>query len=225
MTSAGCSNNENAALGKSIEELESATEPGTEPVKGYNVASDSEGTQEDAAYFGSTLDFAGVTFDESSSDQESGKDYDGKDSKSAGTKKKEQSQSGQKGKEAASDTKGEKAAEPTIDRSGSYTSKEDVALYLHIYGDLPDNFITKKEARKLGWKGGSLEKYAPGMCIGGDRYSNFEGSLPEDSSYWECDIDTLGKKSRGAKRIVYSDDGFIYYTGNHYASFELMYEP
>ena len=49
--------------------------------------------------------------------------------------------------------------------------------------------------------------------------------LPDDgSSRWtECDIDTLGAKSRGAKRIVFSDDGLIYYTGDHYQSFELLY--
>ena len=108
----------------------------------------------------------------------------------------------------------------------SYTTKEDVALYIHTYGCLPDNFITKNEARKLGWEGGSLEPYAPGMCIGGDRFGNYEGLLPEDRDYKECDIDTLGAQSRGAKRIVFSDDGLIYYTGDHYESFELLYgEP
>lgn len=108
----------------------------------------------------------------------------------------------------------------------SCTTKEDVALYIHTYGCLPDNFITKNEARKLGWEGGSLEPYAPGMCIGGDRFGNYEGLLPEDREYTECDIDTLGAKSRGAKRIVFSDDGLIYYTDNHYESFELLYgEP
>ena len=56
-----------------------------------------------------------------------------------------------------------------LDEYGTSTSKEDVALYIHTYGRLPDNFITKKEAEKLGWPGGSLEPYAPGMCIGGRR--------------------------------------------------------
>ncbi|MGM9590088.1 MAG: ribonuclease domain-containing protein [Faecousia sp.] len=115
---------------------------------------------------------------------------------------------------------------PPIDENGSYTSKEDVALYLRTYGCLPGNFITKKEARALGWEGGSLEDFAPGMCIGGDRFGNYEGLLPEDRNYTECDIDTLGKSSRGAKRIVFSDDGLIYYTDDHYESFELLYgEP
>ncbi len=114
----------------------------------------------------------------------------------------------------------------TLNENGTYTSKEDVALFIHLFGRLPSNFITKNEARELGWEGGSLEPYAPGMCIGGDRFGNYEELLPTDRSYRECDIDTLGANSRGAKRIVFSDDGLIYYTDDHYESFELLYgEP
>ena len=111
---------------------------------------------------------------------------------------------------------------------GVYTTKEDVALYIHLYGHLPSNFITKREAEALGWPGGSLEPYAPGMCIGGGRFGNYEGNLPtkKGRSYTECDIDTLGARSRGPKRIVFSNDGLIYYTGDHYETFELLYgEP
>ena len=112
-----------------------------------------------------------------------------------------------------------------LDEDGVYTSKEDVALYIHLYGHLPNNFITKKQAQALGWSSGSLEPYAPGKCIGGSRFGNFEGLLPEaDGRYYtECDIDTLGASKRGAKRIVFSNDGLIYYTGDHYESFELLY--
>ncbi len=112
-----------------------------------------------------------------------------------------------------------------LDEYGTYTTKEDVALYIHTYGRLPDNFITKKEAEKLGWPGGSLEPYAPGMCIGGNRFGNYEKLLPEAKgrTYTECDIDTLGASKRGAKRIVFSNDGLIYYTDDHYESFELLY--
>lgn len=112
-----------------------------------------------------------------------------------------------------------------IAADGTYTSKEDVALYIHTYGCLPGNFITKNEARDLGWEGGGLEKYAPGMCIGGDRFGNYEGLLPDaPGRIWtECDIDTLGKSSRGAKRIVFSNDGLIYYTDDHYESFTQLY--
>jgi hypothetical protein len=111
----------------------------------------------------------------------------------------------------------------SLAEDGRYTSPEEVAEYLHFYGYLPDNFITKKEAKALGWPGGSLEPYAPGKCIGGDYFGNREGLLPEDREYTECDIDTLGAKERGAKRIVFSDDGLIYYTEDHYGSFELLY--
>lgn len=113
--------------------------------------------------------------------------------------------------------------EAVPDENGSYTSRDDVALYIHTYGKLPQNFITKNEAKKLGWQGGSLEDYAPGKCIGGDRFGNYEGTLPDEGSYRECDIDTLGASGRGAKRIVYSDDGRIYYTEDHYETFEQLY--
>ncbi|MBQ6899803.1 MAG: ribonuclease [Firmicutes bacterium] len=106
-----------------------------------------------------------------------------------------------------------------------YTSAEDVAAYIHENGQLPDNFMTKDEARKLGWEGGSLEEYAPGMAIGGDKFGNYEGILPKAKGrqYYECDIDTIGRDSRGAKRLVYSNDGLIYYTEDHYETFELLY--
>ena len=108
---------------------------------------------------------------------------------------------------------------------GWYYSKEDVALYIHTYGHLPDTFIAKKEAEALGWSGGSVEKYAPGMAIGGSRFGNYQGLLPEADvrTYTECDIETDGASSRGAKRIVFSNDGLIYYTEDHYKSFELLY--
>ena len=115
-----------------------------------------------------------------------------------------------------------------ISEDGVYTKKDEVALYIHTYGHLPDNFITKKEAQALGWDGGKLEPYAPGKSIGGDYFGNYEEKLPKKKGrkYYECDIDTQGKKNRGAKRIVYSNDGLIYYTGDHYESFELLYgEP
>ncbi|HIU64708.1 MAG TPA: ribonuclease [Candidatus Avacidaminococcus intestinavium] len=113
----------------------------------------------------------------------------------------------------------------TLDKKGSYTTKDEVALYLHTYNKLPENFIKKAEAQALGWTGGSLKKYAPGKAIGGDRFGNFEGVLPKKQGriYYECDIDTLKASARGAKRIVFSNDGLIYYTDNHYASFTLLY--
>ena len=114
---------------------------------------------------------------------------------------------------------------PDIEEDGTYTTKEDVARYIHTYGHLPENFITKKQAQVLGWEGGSLEPYAPGKCIGGSHFGNYEGVLPEKDgrTYTECDIDTLGASKRGTKRIVFSNDGLIYYTEDHYETFELLY--
>lgn len=120
----------------------------------------------------------------------------------------------------------ETATKDAISEDGTYTSKEDVAEYLHTYGHLPSNFIKKKAAQKLGWVSneGNLWDVAPGMSIGGDYFGNYEGNLPEakDRDYYECDIDFDGSY-RGAKRIVYSNDGLIYYTEDHYETFELLY--
>lgn len=103
-------------------------------------------------------------------------------------------------------------------RGNAYTSKDDVADYLLAFGCLPPNFITKGEARRLGWTGGPLEPYAPGKSIGGDHFGNYEKKLPR-GRYRECDIDTL-RRPRGAKRIIYSDDRRLYYTGDHYRTFQ-----
>ena len=117
----------------------------------------------------------------------------------------------------------------SVDEDGWYTSKEEVALYIHLYGDLPDNYVTKREAEEAGWSGGSVERYTgEGTAIGGSAFGNREGLLPKERgrTYTECDIDTVGKNSRGAKRIVFSNDGLVYYTDDHYESFELLYgEP
>ncbi len=112
-----------------------------------------------------------------------------------------------------------------LDEEGKYNSKEDVALYIHTFGHLPPNYVTKEKARDAGWDGGSLEKYYPGCSIGGDVFGNREGLLPakKGRTYYECDIDTAGESSRGAKRIVFSNDGLIYYTDDHYESFTLLY--
>lgn len=112
-----------------------------------------------------------------------------------------------------------------VKEDGIYTAKDDVALYIHTYNKLPSNFITKKEAQALGWQGGGLEPYLKNGCIGGDYFGNYEGQLPkaEGRDYYECDIDTLKSDVRGAKRIVYSNDGLIFYTEDHYESFVQLY--
>ena len=114
------------------------------------------------------------------------------------------------------------------DEDGEYDSKEELALYIHTYGHLPKNFVTKTEAEAAGWTGGSLDRVLPGMAIGGNRYHNREGLLPtaKGRTWTECDVNSVGRSSRGPERIVFSNDGLIYYTPDHYESFELLYgEP
>ena len=114
----------------------------------------------------------------------------------------------------------------TIPEDGVYTSKDEVALYIHTYGKLPGNFVSKTEAKKMGWVAskGNLLKVCDGCSIGGDKFTNREGNLPKKDGrqYYECDIDYIGG-SRNAKRIVYSNDGLVYYTDDHYNTFELLY--
>lgn len=112
----------------------------------------------------------------------------------------------------------------TIIESGTYTSKEEVAEYIHTYDHLPDNYITKKEAKNLGWDNskGNLWDVADGMSIGGDYFGNYDENLPVDTEYHECDIDYEGGY-RNSKRIVYGEDGSIYYTEDHYETFEELY--
>ncbi len=110
---------------------------------------------------------------------------------------------------------------PLIHRDGYYYDLESVVLYLHTFGWLPMNFISKDEARALGWEGGSVERYLAGAAIGGDRFGNREGLLPkaEGRTYYECDLYTNGADSRGAQRLVFSSDGLYFYTEDHYESF------
>ena len=113
-----------------------------------------------------------------------------------------------------------------ISEDGEYSSKEEVAEYLHLYGHLPGNYITKSEAKKLGWVSseGNLWEVAPGKSIGGDSFGNREGLLPDKKGrkYYECDIDYQGGY-RDSKRIIYSSDALVYYTEDHYQSFEQLY--
>lgn len=114
----------------------------------------------------------------------------------------------------------------TIEETGSYNAMEDVALYIHTYNKLPSNFITKKEAEKLGWESeeGNLWEVTEKKSIGGDIFGNREGMLPiKDGRKWyECDVNYFGG-FRGAERIVYSTDGLVYYTEDHYKTFIRLY--
>ena len=121
----------------------------------------------------------------------------------------------------------------TVTEDGEYTDKEHVALYLHTYGHLPSNYITKKDAKAAGWDSGAgnLIKVCPSKSIGGDRFGNYEGLLPDQNGrkYYECDINynpegkTSGRVTRGPERIIFSNDGLIFYTDDHYNTFEQLY--
>ncbi|MDO4530958.1 MAG: ribonuclease domain-containing protein [Bacillota bacterium] len=120
------------------------------------------------------------------------------------------------------------AEQITLTEDGHYHSAEDVASYLYKYGHLPSNYVTKTEAQLAGWIGGSLESCLPGHAIGGDRfYSSYmpELQLPEAVGryYRECDVNTLGKDTRGSERLLYSNDGLIYYSPDHYNTLVLLY--
>lgn len=119
--------------------------------------------------------------------------------------------------------------QPLLPADGHYNSKEEVALYIHLYGCLPRNYVTKDYAKNvLRCSTSRVQDYWPDGAIGGDVFQNREGRLPSapGRTWTECDINTWGRYSRGRERIVFSNDGLVYYTGDHYATFELMYgEP
>ena len=107
-----------------------------------------------------------------------------------------------------------------------YFSAEDVAEYLYTYGELPPNYLRKQEAQDLGWVAskGNLWKVTDHGVIGGDRFGNYEGRLPKKKNrkYYECDVNYDGGH-RGPERLIYSSDGLIYYTADHYETFTLLY--
>ena len=113
-----------------------------------------------------------------------------------------------------------------LEEDGYYTTPEDVALYIHTYGRLPANFITKREAQELGWDNskGNLWEVTDQLSIGGDKFGNREGLLPDAPGrvWYECDVNYAGGY-RGPERIVFSNDGLIYYTDDHYKSFTQLY--
>ncbi|UQZ82126.1 Ribonuclease precursor [Paenibacillus konkukensis] len=102
------------------------------------------------------------------------------------------------------------------------TSFEAVASYIQEHHKLPDNFITKEGAKKLGWdpQKGNLNKVAPGKSIGGDVFQNREGKLPSKKGrvWYEADINYKSGQ-RGKDRVLFSNDGLIYKTEDHYETF------
>lgn len=108
-----------------------------------------------------------------------------------------------------------------IDENGEYTTAADVAAYIHKYHKLPPNYVLDKEAKKMGWKKSECPADY-GIMIGGRRFQNREKLLPEDEEYYECDVDYNGDR-RGVNRLVFTKDGKVYHTTDHYKSYEQLY--
>lgn len=124
------------------------------------------------------------------------------------------------------DTVTNEAGTLEIEKDAEYNRKETVALYLHSYGILPKNYVTKDEAKEAGWEGGNIEEYTgEGTALGGNEFGNYEGILPggESITYYECDLNTVGKDERGSARLVWSDKDNIYFTDDHYETFTPVY--
>lgn len=118
------------------------------------------------------------------------------------------------------------ATAASVSEDGTYTSKDEVALYIHTFGHLPSNYISKTKARDAGWVSseGNLDEVCPGKSIGGSTFYNDDGALPDarGRTWKECDVNYRGG-FRGQERIVFSSDGLVYYTPDHYQTFEQLY--
>lgn len=128
---------------------------------------------------------------------------------------------------AAAVQSGTNAGKPDkVVESGEYSDKDSVAYYVHTYGHLPSNYISKTKARKAGWVSteGNLWDVLPGKSIGGSEFYDDDEQLPykKGRRWTECDIDYKGG-FRNAKRIVFSNDGLVFYTDDHYKTFKQLY--
>lgn len=123
---------------------------------------------------------------------------------------------------------GEEAADPGVTPipEGPIIDPQSIADYLFANGCLPENFITKKQAQALGWDStwNYVSDVAPGMSIGGDYFGNYEGILPTGRGiqYHEADCWYKGGK-RNAYRIIFSSDGRVWYTADHYNTFTELF--
>lgn len=110
-----------------------------------------------------------------------------------------------------------------VEKSKEYCSYKEVAAYIHTYKTLPSNYMTKEEAHQKGWDGGNPQYDIGGnVYIGGDRFANLEKILPAGEEYYECDVDYMDE-NRGSNRLIYTSDGKVYYTNDHYESYKELY--
>ena len=114
-----------------------------------------------------------------------------------------------------------------VEEDGEYNNYLDVVAYIYYFHKLPSNYLTKSQAKSLGWKGSGnvwVNDKLQGKNIGGDTFNNREQILPitNSNTYIEVDVNNNGG-SRGSNRIVYNRYTFdIYFTNDHYASFTFM---
>lgn len=155
-------------------------------------------------------------------------------SKSSSSSKKEKSSSSSKKVSSSSrqiETSSSialKSIYEAVEESGLYTTKDSVAAYLCKFDKLPGNYVGKNEGKSLyeSKTGKTFEKWnfnpwtTISVMIGGDVFENREGLLP-NGSYHEADVD-YSAKNRGTKRLIYQSDCVIYYTADHYESFDKL---
>lgn len=130
--------------------------------------------------------------------------------------------------EQSSSSVATKSIYEAVEESGLYTTKDSVAAYLCKFDKLPSNYVGKNEGQSLyeSKTGNTFEKWnfnpwtTLGVMIGGDVFDNREGLLPS-GSYHEADVD-YSAKNRGTKRLIYQSDCVIYYTADHYESFDKL---
>ncbi|NIF04410.1 ribonuclease N [Chryseobacterium sp. Tr-659] len=113
---------------------------------------------------------------------------------------------------------GNSSSQVSIDQ---LTEEKTVISYVKQNHRLPEYYITKNEARKQGWNPskGNLCDVLPGKAIGGDKFGNREGRLPDGEQYFEADVN-YHCGGRNADRIIYTQNGDVYLTKNHYKSFD-----
>ena len=101
------------------------------------------------------------------------------------------------------------------------TNENQVIDYVKSNHHLPDFYITKSEAKRQGWtpSQGNLCDMLPGKAIGGDRFSNREKQLPKGEQYYEADVN-YNCGNRNADRIIFTKNGDVWLTKNHYKTFE-----
>lgn len=120
----------------------------------------------------------------------------------------------------------ETPAPEVTEEPGPLDEAQRIADYIFEHGELPDNFLTKKEAQALGWQNGCryVSDAAPGMSIGGDYFGNYEKQLPvvKGRKYYEADCFYQGGP-RNEYRIIYSNDGHVWYTEDHYNTFTELF--